>query len=307
MSKRQRGITEDTAIPGDEWPTRDLMFLCWACLEAVKAGDDGYLPACLGYARQVAARQIAKTDAVEGFYGHFREYASLPHAEPLWTHCINPAQELRFGTDIGAIFANYLVPLFELLEHYPEHADAGTWRQTLRDYAEGYLVPTCALNPFHLVPNSVYPGEGPVWFAGPFHGSNAIYGYTAAFASRMYELWPDERLRDIAMGNLQWVAGLNAGVTRESIAEGCVVYREEIPAGVALPASMICRVGNRWAGTWFQTKGVVCNGFSVGPQFELEIFPTAENDAPSSFTDEDWIPHSAGFLTGVMQYRRVFT
>ncbi len=306
MSKLQRGLPEDTAIPKDEWPTRDLMFLCWATLEAVKAGDDDYLPACIAYARQLSERQIPRAEAIEGYYGNFREYASMAHAEPLWTHCINPAQELRFGTDIGAIFANYLVPLFELIERYPTHADAAGWRQTLRNYAEGYLIPTCALNPFSLVPNAVYAGQGPVWFAGPFHGSNAIYGYTAAFASRMYGLWPDARLRDIALGNLQWIAGLNAGITRENIKMGSVIYSADIPEDVALPASMICRVGKRWAGTWFQTRGVVCNGFSVGPQFELVIEPTIANDGPTSFTDEDWIPHSAGFLTGLMQYKRVF-
>ncbi len=306
MSKLQRGLPEGAPIPADEWPTRDLLFLCWATLEGVKAGDDSYLPACTGFARQLSERQISAAAAVEGFYGHFREFSSTPHAEPLWTHCINSEQELRFGTDIGAIFANYLVPLFELVERYPTHADAPVWRRTLRNYAEGYLVPTCALNPFSLVPNGVYPGEGPVWFAGPFHGSNAIYGYTAAFASRVYGLWPDARLRDIALGNLQWVAGLNAGITRENIKMGSVIYTADVPENIALPASMICRVGRRWAGTWFQTQGVVCNGFSVGPQFELDVAPTRANDAPSSFTEEDWIPHSAAFLTGLMQYKRVF-
>jgi len=65
--------------------------------------------------------------------------------------------------------------------------------------------------------------------------------------------------------------------------------------------SMMCNVGNRWGGTWFNTRGVICNGFSAGTQFKMDIDPTRENDGPTSFTDEDWIPHSAGWLTGLVR------
>lgn len=63
---------------------------------------------------------------------------------------------------------------------------------------------------------------------------------------------------------------------------------------------MICDIGKRTAGTWFNTRGVICNGFSVGEQFKMLIPPTIENDGPFSLTDEDWIPHSAGFITGLL-------
>lgn len=75
----------------------------------------------------------------------------------------------------------------------------------------------------------------------------------------------------------------------------------EIPVGSALPASMICHIGKRWAGTWFQTRGVICNGFSTGEQLKYDMEPKKENDGPFSFTDEDWIPHSAAWLTGLMR------
>jgi hypothetical protein len=47
----------------------------------------------------------------------------------------------------------------------------------------------------------------------------------------------------------------------------------------------------------------VCNGFSSGEQFKFDIPVKKENDAPDSFTDEDWIPHSAGWVTGLTRFK----
>lgn len=304
MGKIQRGLPQNTPMPADEWPTRDLMFMLWACLEKYKTGASGYQAQCMDLAEQIMARQITQAKPENGYYGHFLEYPSAPHSQKSWTHTILSEGEKRFGTDIGALFPNYLMPFFELLEIWPDHKRAAAWKATLRSFSEGFLLPTCKMNPFHLVPLGIFGEEGPIWFTGPFHGTNAIYGYTAALAARLYGLFGEEDLKHVAMGNLQWIAGLNAGITTENIAEGSVIYTTEVPDGIALPASMICRVGRRWAGTWFQTKGVVCNGFSVGPQFKMEIMPTAAVDGPFSFTDEDWIPHSAGYLTGLMAWNR---
>ena len=303
LARIQRGLPEDAPIPADEWPTRDLNFFTWACLEKYKAGATEYKDRARDYARQVMERQIGKDEKEKGYYGHFYEYASVKHSQKSWTHTILSSGDKTFGTDIGALFPNYLVPICEMLDLCPDDTDADRWRACLRDFTEGFLLPTTKLNPFRLVPLGIFGDEGPIWFTGPFHGTNAIYGYTAALACRMYKHLGIKDLKNVAAGNLQWIAGLNAGITTENIATGSVIYTTEVPDGIALPASMICRIGQRWAGTWFQTKGVVCNGFSVGAQFKLETFPKQAIDAPSSFTDEDWIPHSAGFLTGLMAWK----
>ena len=114
----------------------------------------------------------------------------------------------------------------------------------------------------------------------------------------LHKLFGDKILKDIAIANLQWIAGLNAGITTENVKQS-IVYTTDVPEGLALPASMICGIGERWAGTWFNTRGVICNGFSVGEQFKINIKPTKENDGPTAFTDEDWIPHSAAWITGL--------
>ena len=300
--RMQRGIATDTVIPANEWLTRDLLTLCQASLEMTKMGDEQAKELAAGYANKVVSRQIGKDDAESGFFGHFREFDSLKHAEPSWVHGIVPGKNgAEFGADMGGIYPNYLMPVIELLQLWPDHPDAPKWKDCLRSFAYDYLIPACEKNPFYLVPQGVFANEGPIWFCGTFHGTNAIYGYTAALALELAKLHGEPKLREIAYGNLQWLAGLNAGITKENLAQGCVVFSADVPEGAALPASMMCGVGNRWAGTWFQTRGVICNGFSTGKQFVYDTEPKKANDGPHSFTDEDWIPHTAGWLTGLMR------
>jgi hypothetical protein len=300
--KMQRGLPADAVIPKDEWLTRDLLTLCQASLEMFKLGNAEAKELAIEFARKVMARQIPKEKAESSFYGHFYEFDSMKHSEPSWTHGIVPAEKgVEFGADMGGIYPNYLMPVIELLKNYPGHEDAGKWKQTLTDFTFGFLIPACEKNPFYLVPQGIFGDEGPIWFCGTFHGTNAIYGYTAALALELADLLNEPKLKNIAYGNLQWLAGLNAGITKENVKLGCVVYSTDVPEGAALPASMICNIGKRWAGTWFQTCGVICNGFSTGEQFKYDVEPKKQNDGPFSFTDEDWIPHSAGWLTGLMR------
>lgn len=297
MSLFQRGLPEGTAIPREEWQTRDLVLFCWAALVMHASGNRGAKGQCVAYARAVMDRQIPRAQAESGFYGHFREFASMGHSEKSWTHGIVNNQ---FGADIGEIYPNFLLPLIGMLRAWPDHEDAPRWKQTLRDFADGYLIPACGKNPFLIVPQGIFGAEGPVWFCGTFHGTNAIYGYTAALALELDAILDRPELRRIAYGNLQWLMGLNAGMTRETL-KAAMVFSADVPEGVAVPVSMMCGVGRRWAGTWFQTRGIICNGFHAGTQFTYDVEPKKANDGPFSLTDEDWIPHSAAWLTGLVR------
>lgn len=300
--KMQRGLSENTQIPKNEWPTRDLITMLRIALEMEKSNIPEGKKLAIDFARQIMSRQVRKEKAQSGFYGLFYEFKSMEHAEPSWTHGIVPgSQGSQFGTDMGGVYPNYLVPFIELMELFPDHEDVSKWKQILTDFTYGYLIPGCEANPFYLVPQLITENEGPIWFCGTFHGTNCIYGYTAALAIELADLLNEPKLKNIAYLNLQWLAGLNAGITKENLALGSVVFSTDIPEGAALPASMICGVGNRWAGTWFQTRGVICNGFSTGKQFVYDTEPKKANDGPHSFTDEDWIPHTAAWLTGLMR------
>jgi hypothetical protein len=300
LTKFQRGISEEIVIPKDEWQTRDLVNRCWASLAMAQIGFSEAMEQAFEFARKVMARQIPKEKAENGFYGHFYEFESTSHSELSWVHGIKWIEGgFEFGADIGAFYPNYLMPFVELLKLSPNHPDASLWEETLKSFAYNYLIPACKSNPFYIVPQGIYGEEGPLWFCGTFHGTNAVYGYTAALALELSQLFNEPVLKEIAYGNLQWIAGLNAGITKDNMKQGCVVFSMDIPEGIALPASMICHIGNRWAGTWFQTRGSICNGFSTGEQFKYDVEPKRKNDGPFSLTDEDWIPHAAGWLTGL--------
>lgn len=300
--KMQRGLAVDTLIPKDEWLTRDLLMMCRASLEMMKLEEQNAKELAFGYANQVMTRQIGKENAESGFYGHFQEFDSLKHSEPSWCHGIVPGKKgVEFGADMGGIYPNYLMSLIDMLKLWPEHPDAEKWKTCLHEFAYNYLMPACEQNPFYLVPQGIFGNEGAIWFCGTFHGTNAIYGFTEALALELSGLFNEPKLKEIAYGNLQWLAGLNSGITRENLKQGCVVFSTDVPEGAALPASMMCGVGNRWAGTWFQTRGVICNGFSTGKQFVYDTEPKKGNDGPFSMTDEDWIPHSAAWLTGLIR------
>jgi len=293
----QRGLSEGTVVPKNEWMTRDLVTLCWASLELFRSGVEEAREAAVGYAGQILSRQIPRAKAESGFYGHFYEFPGLSHSEPSWSHGI-PNNE--FGADVGGIYPHYLMPLLEMLRLWPNHADAPQWKETLGQFAAGFLIPACRRNPFLIMPQGIFREEGPIWFCGTFHGTNTIYGYTAALAAELSRFLNNPELMRIAWGNMQWIAGLNVGITRETM-QACVVYSRDLPEGLALPVSMMHGVGNRWAGGWFATRGVICNGFSTGKQFVYDTLPLRINDGPFSLTDEDWIPHSAAWLTGLIR------
>jgi hypothetical protein len=103
---------------------------------------------------------------------------------------------------------------------------------------------------------------------------------------------------------MQWIAGLHAGITRESF-DGCTKWRDDIPAGTALPYSQIHGIGRRSVGTWLDIPGTIPNGFCTNRQFQLEVEPTVENDGPWRYTDEDWITHAGGWLSAVAWSRHI--
>jgi len=297
LSLFQRALPEGTKIPGAEWQSRDLVSFCWASVELSKLNISGAKEAAVSYAQQIIARQIPEEKKESGFWGHFLEYPGMKHSEKSWIHGIVGKE---FGADIGGVYPNYLMPLIEMIKIWQDHKDVAIWKETLRRFTYGYLIPACKANPFYIVPQGIFGDEGPVWFCGTFHGTNTIYGFTAALAMELAGIFNETILRDIAYGNLQWLAGLNGGITKDNL-KASVVFSSDVPDGAAFPASMMCGVGRRWAGTWFQTRGVICNGFSTGKQFVYDTEPKKENDGPFSMTDEDWIPHSAAWLTGLVR------
>lgn len=293
------GAPPDAPVP-DEWMTRDLLTQMWASFELAQVGevlkDDGdpYWQKGADLAERILARQVTKEQPEGTLFGHFRTFDSTDYTEKAWIH----HGDGGYGADCGGTFPNYVLPLLRMSEAWPEHPQAARWKQAVHDFAYGYLLPACRANPFYLLPLGYFSGQGLLWFAGLWHGMNAAYGLTAALALEFERAFDDPAFRQIATGNLQWIAGLNAGVTAESLF-AAHMFSMDIPEGVALPCSMMQGVGNQRAGNWMSIRGSICNGFSVGDQFRFDVEPTAAVDGPHAFTDEDWITHAGGWLSAL--------
>lgn len=277
--------------------TNDLLLMAWGGVELYASGVDVYLHDAVAIMDQILERQVPKSEAEDGLYGHFYTFADKAFTEKAFMHH-------GLGHDTGVMFSHYPMAILRMLEKWPEHPNVPKWREALKNFADGYFLPACQRNPFNLLPNGVFGDEGLLSFAGPWHGFNVCYGFAAGLAASFLNMYGDERFRAIATGNLQWLAGLNAGVFQESL-DACQFWREDIPEGEVRSFSQIHGIGKRWAQSWSKIPGSIPNGFDTNLQFRLEVEPTKENDAPCYYTDEDWIPHAGGFLSGLAQLRQI--
>ena len=282
-------------VPPAAWMTRDLLTRLSAAVEMARDGAPEFEAEAVALAEQIMRCQVPAAQSEFGLYGHFRTFDACGFTEKTWIHHLDGGV---VGCDSGGYFSPDLLPLVRMLERWPEHPRAGAWRLCLHDFAMGYLLPACRTNPFGIAPLGCFAGEGVIHFAGLWHGMNVVYAMTAALALELERLFGDAALGAIATDNLQWIAGLNAGLTADSLS-ACHMFSADVPAGVALPVSMICGIGRRWAGTWLNVRGSICNGFSTGDQFKFDVAPTLANDGPHTFTDEDWITHAGGWLSAL--------
>lgn len=280
-----------------DFMTGDLLMMVWGAVELAKSGRPEYLEEAVRRANQILRRQVTQDNPEGEFYGHFCTFDDHRFTEKAFIHH-------HVGHDTSMMFNHYLAPLIDLCNVLPGHPDQPRWRQAIHDFAYGYFLPTCQKNPFYLLPQGYYAGQGLLTFCGPWHGFNVCYGYAATLAVQLETFFGDPAFRAIAVGNLQWIAGLNAGLTNDSF-EGSVMWREQLPAGAAVPYSFIDGIGTNHVKTWSQIPGSIGNGLCTNRQFQMEVEPTRENDIPLRYADEDWIPHAGGFVSGLVFLRQI--
>lgn len=289
-------------LSGDEpgvssFMTGDLLMMVWGAVELAKSGKPEYRDEAVRRADQILLRQVTRENPEGEFYGHFYAFDDHLFTEKAFIHH-------HVGHDTSLMFNHYLAPLLDLCDLLPDHPEHPRWRQAAHDFAYGYFLPACQKNPFYLLPQGYYTEQGLLTFAGPWHGFNVCYGYAAALAVRFETFFGDPAFRNIAVGNLQWIAGLNAGLTTDSF-EGSVMWREQLPAETAIPYSIIHGMGRNSVKTWSQIPGSIGNGICANRQFQMEVEPAVENDTPLRYADEDWIPHAGGFISGLTYLRQV--
>ena len=288
--------------PPREIITRDLLMMLWGAVELMKAGKTQYEDTMLELARQVMARQVPKAEAEDGLYGHFYAYPDKVFTDKAFVHhdiCM----------DSGMVFPNFIVPLYDMYKYLlTTHPELPDWEKCMQDFAYGYLLPACERNPYCLMPMGVFGKEGLLDFCGPWHGWNTAIGYTAALALILEDLTGDYAFRRIAVGNLQWIAGLHCGLTNEAINDGSR-WAGDLPEGQYVPMSQIQDVGSPTVQIWSRIPGSVANGFCTNHQFEFKVRPCKENDVPRYYGDEDWAAHSGGWLyaLGLLKVKKTFS
>ncbi|HCE42538.1 MAG TPA: hypothetical protein DET40_03200 [Lentisphaeria bacterium] len=298
FSHINHGAPKDFVVP-DEWTTRDLMMMCWAAFELTLCGHEEYRADAVALASKIMRRQVPRTRAEDGLFGHFYTFDTSDLTEKAWVHNVDKNE---LGMDAGGHYPYYLIPLLRMIETWPEHPDAQSWKRTVEDFAYGYFLPACKANPFYLLPLGYFKGTGLLWFSGLWHGMNGAYLLAAVLAQEFEKHFGDPAFREITAGNLQWIAGLNAGLTAEGV-KAAHMFSADVPEGAAQPVSMIHGIGRHFAGSYMNIRGSICNGFSTGEQFKYDIEPSVESDGPYTFTDEDWITHSGSWLSAVSRLR----
>lgn len=301
-----QGWPVDAPLP-DSWPTSFLLLGLQAevVLCDLEPGRDRSRIGDL--TERVLARQIQKTEAEHGYWGHFRAYDGFPIAEKSWAHGMpvmdHQTDALTFGSDNGMFYGHPLFAFGEAIRRLPDHPERPRWQAAMESFGCHYFLPMCLLSPFGILPRGFFGESKPLWFAGVWHGCNATYGFAAAVGMELAVLTGDRRYQDIAYGNLQWIAGCNAGVTHEAVETGCTISSFDAPEGRAIAASLINGIGNVTAGCWTTIRGSICNGFGTGKQFFYRVPAEVAYDRPSALHDEDWITHNGAYLMGLARWR----
>ena len=280
--------------PADQWMTRDLVMMIYAAVEIFKTGDHEYMDKAVKLARQLEKRQVPQDEDEGGFYGHFytyddyAEYGNIKFTEKANIHCGAWSREGRIYNK-GGHYPHYLMPLIEMINLWPSHKDSDLWRKTLHDFAYGYFLPVVEESPFLILPSGYYHNEGLLYFSSWYHAHNNIYAFAASLALEFQKYFQDDRFLEIAIGNIQWIAGLNCGWRQE----GSQQYKS---------FSMISGIGSRNLESWTKIPGTIINGFSASKQFKIQA-PSLENDLPVYLDDEGYIAHSLPYLAALARLR----
>jgi len=288
------GAPQGASPPKDQWMTRNLVMMISAAVEIFKAGNKEYKDKAIRLARQVAKRQVPQDENEGGFYGHFytyddyTEYGNIKFTEKANIHCGAWSNEGRIYNK-GGHYPHYLLPLIEMINLWPSHQDTDLWRQTLHDFAYGYFLPASKKSPFSILPSGYYNNEGLLYFSSWYHGHNNMYAFAASLAMEFQQFFQDDAFTDIAIGNLQWIAGLNCGWKQEESDN----YNS---------ISMIVGIGNRRVESWSNIPGTIINGFSASKQFKI-FPPSNEKDLPAYLDDEGYIAHSLPYLAALARFR----
>lgn len=195
-----------------KWPetaTGNLGGALVATLELYRCGkDEKYKYDAIAVAEQLLTLQVAEAAGSEqAVRGHFRQSTNNP----------DPYRDIWHG-------CWHLFGLCDLVQLFPEHAAAETWRRAIRLYAERYLAAISSRNAFGMVPYGLFPKKDPggnrrignMWYRyfmypvdGWWVGVNANVASAGIGLCRAARVLDDPELATLAQRQMDWIVGGN--------------------------------------------------------------------------------------------------
>ncbi|MEK7409315.1 MAG: glycoside hydrolase family 9 protein [Acidobacteriota bacterium] len=129
---------------------------------------------------------------------------------------------------VDAVYSAYpVLALLHLLSAFPDHEDAGRWRDAVRLYVDEYVLPMTARNAYRIVPLGLFIGSPTPEHYRPLEGeltyryflpvrkqswwlgtTSHLEGHAVLLAGAAH-LFKETGYRDLAYRQLEWVIGAN--------------------------------------------------------------------------------------------------
>jgi hypothetical protein len=167
-------------------------------------GDQKYKDSAVENAAKLVKLQVTQPiDPVSKIRGFFRRDERRD----------TPFYEIKYGWR--------LIALCDILEAFPDHPNAGAWREAVRMNASDYLAAMAARNDFGIVPLGLFVGDDPggsrkigkYWYR--YFSRPGTVGINANLASagvgliKASRLLKDPALAAVAQRQLDWIIGVN--------------------------------------------------------------------------------------------------
>ncbi len=280
--------------------TKDKLTFAFACTLMYDAtGERRYLDAAVDFADSACARQCLDGERHPEGFGYFYEFEDD-----------DEAFMLEFGHNhkwhMGNIEPCNVKGLMRLVELMPGHGKAAAYQRAILAYTQGYVKRVASLTPLSIYPQSVYPSCGGVkFFEMVVHGFTCLYGQIAHHLMELSDFLEDETLARLAERNLAFCVGRNPG------------FPDAYTPREWQCMSLIKGVGSRSFGGVHSLSeipdGSAMNGFATR-QFDSETPLEEMPDEPLGiwqeegklWFNEDYLPHSHGYVSGVAKRERPF-
>jgi hypothetical protein len=272
-----------------------LTFIDSSMLLYNATGEKKYLDKAIEFANQISRRQFTDWQRpLQGCYGMFYEFEDN---NEIFT--VEWNQDHRWH--MGYIEPTNMQGIIDLIRTCPEHPKVACWYNVVRTWGDGFVKNATELSPLGIQPLTCYPKtkEKVCFFKRSNHGFTGMYGQIAAVFLEMGAFLNDNEYQNLAVRNLEFVAGLNPGFPAS--------YTETQWNAISLIKGVGVKSFGGATGLHAIPNGSGMNGFSATPQFDSKLTPYDIPDAPkgilkpdgSFYFNEDYLPSSHGYARGV--------